>query len=248
MDNDQSLLNEMELQEESATQAFARLDGRIALLSRAVEHLAAERANIDIPDYSATLGQMNARLAAIAQALAGIAGKPTMQWTPEDMAARMDAAAEKSRRADAATLKEAREVHLEAARAMRALIPIAHEGREQRKRLLGAAGSGLLVGCLLWAIIPGVILRALPTGWHMPESMAAHIVGEPALWDAGVRLMRAGDPQAWQTLTAAIEIWRDNRNVLDVCTQKADKNEQPVPCNITVSNGMGGQSSTGRRR
>jgi len=247
MDDEQSLLNETEPQEESATQAFARLDGRIALLSRAVEHLAAERANIDIPDYSATLGQMNARLAAIAQALAGISGKPAMQWTPEDMAARMDAAAEKSRRADAATLKEAREVHLEAAKAIRALIPIAHEGREQRKRLLWAASVGLLSGCLLWATIPGVILRAVPTGWHMPENMAAHIVGEPALWDAGARMMRAGDPQAWRTLVAAIEIWRENRNALDTCTQKARKSEQPVPCTIHISGGMSGRSSTSRR-
>ena len=247
MDDEQSLLNEMEPQEESATQAFARLDGRIALLSRAVEHLAAERSNIDMPDYSATLGQMNARLATIAQTLAGIVGKPAMQLTPEDLGKRMDAVAEKSRRTDAATLKEAREVHLEAARAMRALIPVAHDGREQRKHLLWAVGVGLLAGCLLWAILPGVILRALPTGWHMPEHMAAHIVGEPALWDAGARMMSAGDPQAWRMLTAAAELWRDNRNVLDACTQKAEKNEQPVPCNITVSNGMGGQSSTGRR-
>ena len=247
MDDEQSLLNETEPQEETATQAFARLDGRIALLSRAVEHLAAERSNIDIPDYSATLGQMNTRLAAIAQALVGISGKPAMQWTPEDIAARMDAAAEKSRRTDAAALKEAREVHLEAARAMRALIPVAHEGREQRRHLLWAVSAGLLVGCVLWAIIPGVILRALPTDWHMPESMAAHIVGEPVLWDAGARMMRAGDPQAWRTLIRAVEIWRNNRNSLDACTRKADKSEQPVPCNITVSNGMGGQSSTGRR-
>lgn len=247
MDDEQSLLNEMEPQEESATQAFARLDGRIALLSRAVEHLAAERSNIDIPDYSATLGQMNARLATIAQTLVGIVGKPAMQLTPEDLGKRMDAVAEKSRRADAATLKEAREVHLEAARAIRALIPVAHEGREQRKHLLWAVGVGLLAGCLLWAILPGAILRALPTGWHMPESMAAHIVGEPALWDAGARMMRAGDPQAWRMLTAAVEIWRDNRNALDACTRKAGKSEQPVPCNITVSNGMGDRSSTGRR-
>ena len=149
--------------------------------------------------------------------------------------------------ADAATLKEAREVHLEAAKAIRALIPIAHEGREQRKRLLWAASVGLLSGCLLWATIPGVILRAVPTGWHMPENMAAHIVGEPALWDAGARMMRAGDPQAWRTLVAAIEIWRENRNALDTCTQKARKSEQPVPCTIHISGGMSGRSSTSRR-
>ena len=103
MNDEQSLLNEPE--EETAAHAFARLDGRIAMMARAVEHLAAERASIDIPDYSATLGQMNTRLAAIAQGLASIAEKPAMQLTPEGLAARINAAAETSRATDKATLR-----------------------------------------------------------------------------------------------------------------------------------------------
>src|SRR3546814_1407261 len=66
--------------------------------------------------------------------------------------------------------------------------------RDQRRRLLWAAGGGLLAGMLLWSFLPGVLLRASPQSWHMPENMASNIIGEPSLWEAGARLMQAHDP------------------------------------------------------
>lgn len=233
MEDKRPLLNEPE--QETAAQAFARLDGRIAIMARAVEHLAAERANIDIPDYSATLGQMNSRMAAVAQSLAAIAEKPAMQLTPERLAARMDAAAKQSRATDSAALLEAREGHQEAARTIRSLVGVVRSVHEQRRHLLWAAGSGLLAGCLLWSILPGVVLRALPARWHMPESMAAHIVGEETLWDAGARLMRAGNPDAWQGLTDAVEMRLDNLDVITACDKVAVKAKRPVRCTIKIS-------------
>ena len=44
-----------------AAEAFARLEGELALMRRAVQHLAAERADIVIPDYGATLTDMAGR-------------------------------------------------------------------------------------------------------------------------------------------------------------------------------------------
>ncbi|PBN44743.1 DUF6118 family protein [Sphingobium sp. D43FB] len=206
MKDEQSALNEPK--EETAAQAFARLDGRIAMMARAVEHLAAERASIDIPDYSATLGQMNTRLAAVAQGLAAIAQMPAMQLTPEKMAARMDAAAVSARATDKDTLREAREGHQEAARIIHSLARTISSAHEQRRHLIWAASAGLAAGCLLWSILPGAVLRALPTSWHMPEGMAAHIMGEASLWDAGERMMHAGDADAWEAITAAPETRR----------------------------------------
>lgn len=234
MDDEQSQLSEPEPAAETAAQAFARLDGRIALMSRAVEHLAAERASIDIPDYSATLGQMNTRLAAIAEELADIAEKPAMLLTPEGLAARMDAAAEQSRRTDSATLREAREAHQEAAKIIRDLVGALREKQEQRMRLLWAACGGLFVGCLLWSFLPGVVARTLPEHWHMPERMARYMVGEPTLWEAGTRIMRADSPKAWQAIADAAEIVRDNREAIDACEQGARKAKHPVRCTITI--------------
>ena len=168
VNDEQSLSNEPGPESETAAHAFARLGGRIAMTFRAVENLAAERANIDAPDYGATLGQMNTRLVAIAQGLADIAEKPAILLTPEALAARMDAAAEKSRRTESAALREARESHQEAARIIRDLTGAVREQREQLVRLSRAWGSG-------------VVARALLEGWHMSERMARHMVCEPTL-------------------------------------------------------------------
>lgn len=241
MSDEQSPSNEPEATPETAAQAFARLDGRIALMSRAVEHLAAERANIDIPDYSPTLGQMNTRLAAIAQGLAGIAEKPAMFLTPEGLATRMDEAAEKSRRNDSATLREAREAHQEAARIIRDLVGAVRKRQEQRMHLLWTAGGGVLAGCLFWSFLPGVVARTLPQGWHMPERMARHMVGEPTLWEAGTRIMRADSPEAWQAIADAAEMRRDNREAIGNCEQAARKAKRSVQCTVSIVAEGGGE-------
>jgi len=237
MPDEESLLNEPEPAPETAAQAFARLDGRIAMMSRAVEHLAAERASIDIPNYSATLGQMNARLAVIAQGLAGIAEKPAMLLTPEGLATRMDAAAEKSRRADSASLREAREAHQEAARIIRDLAGVVRAKHEQRKRIRSAVGGGVLAGSLLWSFLPGLVARTLPAAWHLPERMARHMVGEPTLWEAGIRIMRADNPAAWNAIAYAAELRRDNREAIDACEKAAVEIKQPVRCTIRIRAG-----------
>jgi hypothetical protein len=234
MDDEQSLLNEPEPQEETAVQAFARLDRRIAMMTRVVESMAVERMNIEVPDYSATLEQMNTRLVALTKGMAVIADKPAMTMTPEGLAARMNAAAEQSRTADRATLREARETHQALARIIHSLVGVLRGADEQRKRLLWAAEGGLAAGCLLWSILPGVVLRALPTSWHMPESMAAHVIGEPSLWDAGARMMRAADPDLWASINIATRMRHDNYDTIAACERTAVRARGQVRCVIRV--------------
>lgn len=229
-----ALPGEPEPEEETAAQAFARLDGRIAMMARAVEHLAAERASIDIPDYGATLEQMNTRLATVAQGLGEIAGKPAMRMTPEGLAARMDAAAEAARAADRKILREAREGHEEATRIIRSFVRVIQGTREQRKRLSWAAGGGMIAGCVLWSILPGAVLRAFPVSWHLPESLAAHIIGDDTLWDAGARMMRADDPGSWQSLIDAAHVRQENRDAIAVCERAANTAKHPTACTIRV--------------
>lgn len=161
------------VENDPAAEAFARIEGEMALVRRAVEHLAAERADIIIPDYGTTLGEMAGRLGEMAQLLAAIAGKPAMQMTPEDFAARMQAAAAQARRDDHIALADAQRQHVEAVRSLRALVGDAASIAEQRRHLKWAAGGGLLAGCLLWAILPGFVARILPVSWHLPERIAA---------------------------------------------------------------------------
>jgi hypothetical protein len=65
-----------------SAEAFARLEGKVVLMRRTVEQLAAERADIVIPDYGATLGNMAARLGEMSETLNAIARRPAMQFTP----------------------------------------------------------------------------------------------------------------------------------------------------------------------
>lgn len=223
-----------EVESDPATEAFARLEGEMALMRRAVEHLAAERADIIIPDYGTTLGEMAGRLGEMSLSLFAIVSKPAMQMTPEDMAARMQAAATQARRDDHIALADAQRQHGEAVRTLRAFAGDVASLNEQRRRLKWAAGGGLLAGCLLWAVLPGLVARILPASWHLPERIAARTVGEPTLWEAGSRIMRADSPEAWNALTQAAELARDNREAIDACERDARKANQPVRCAIRI--------------
>ncbi|KGB55007.1 hypothetical protein FG91_01636 [Sphingopyxis sp. LC81] len=210
-----------------ATRAFNRLEGEMALMRRAVEHMAAEKAEIDVPDYGSTLSE-------IAKRLVSIERKPAMQMTPEDMGARTAAAAAVARREDKAAIAEAKQQHGEAARALRALLGTAATINEQRRHLRWAAGGGLLAGVLLWSVLPGAIVRSLPQSWHLPEKMAAHVVGAPSLWEGGVRLMRADSPEAFQAISAAADMRRDNREKIAACEKAALSAKKQVRCTIRI--------------
>ncbi len=69
-----------------ATQAFARLERQMALMRRAVEHLATEPTDAVVPDYSATLGKIAGDLAKVTQAVTQIVDEPALKNTPQTMA------------------------------------------------------------------------------------------------------------------------------------------------------------------
>lgn len=217
-----------------ATEAFSRLEREMALMRRAVEHLAAEKADITIPDYTVTLGEILQRLGAAHQTLRTIVDKPAMSLTPESLARRIDQAAQQARRTDHEELRGACNQYDHASHDLRGLVATVRTAHEQGRHLWWAAGGGLLAGCLLWAILPGIILRALPDSWHGPEKMAAHIVGEPSIWEAGARLMRAGNPEAWRGVVEAAQMVRDNRETIGGCEKAAAKTAEPVRCTIDV--------------
>jgi hypothetical protein len=216
-----------------ATQAFARLAGKVDLLEAAIAGLAAKREAA--PDYSETLGEIAALLGKIREAIKTLARRPAMMLTPDDMAQQIAAASEMARAKDSAIITQARDRIDTAASHMERLAGTVTTTREQRGRLLWAAGGGLFAGMLLWSFLPGVILRALPQSWHMPEAMATHIIGEPTLWEAGTRLMRADSPKDWNTLIQAAGVLDDNRKTIEKCRVAASSTGQPTRCVIYVA-------------
>ncbi|MDV3479520.1 DUF6118 family protein [Sphingobium yanoikuyae] len=118
--DEQSLLNgpDPEPPTGTATEAFARLvarvealeqrlDGRLAVIARALEHIAAEQHSIEVPDYNPTLAKINAALAELAKHMKAFSQSEALKLTPESMAERIIVSAEAARETDKATIKQA---------------------------------------------------------------------------------------------------------------------------------------------
>ncbi len=217
-----------------AAQAFAELRGEVALLRRAVEQLASERADIVLPDYSATLGKIALTLGEIGGDMEQMAASPALKLTPESLAQRIDAAAQGARRSDHAAQIEAHDQLDKATVDMRQIVATARTADEQRRRLAWVGGGALLAGMMLCSFLPGMIARSVPTPWHWPEHIAARTMREPTLWEAGVHLMQAGNPEAWNSITRATDIARANSDSITACEKTASKGKHAVRCTIRI--------------
>ena len=217
-----------------AAEAFARLEGELALMRRAVQHLAAERADIVIPDYGTTLTDMAKRLGAISRGINTIADHPALQLTPDSLGTRIEAVAESARRSDHDKIRQARADMDHATRDLRSLTAQARTAGEHRQQLFQVAGGCVLAGILLWSFLPGTIARAMPDSWNLPERIATRMVGASSIWDAGARMMQAGDPQAWNALLHAADIQRDNREAIEACRKSAATSRQAVRCTVRI--------------
>ena len=222
------------VESDPAAEAFARLEGELALMRRAVQHLAAERADIVIPDYGATLTEMTKRLEEMVENLDCIEEHPAMQVTPDSFGRRIEAAAEAARRDDQTRINNAYNELRQATQDMRGVTSHARNSADQRRTVFQAVGGGVLGGILLWSFLPGTIARSVPESWHWPERMAARMVGESSRWDAGTRLMQSESPQALNVLERAADLLRDNREAIEACQKSAANAKQPVRCTVRI--------------
>lgn len=247
MDDDQNLVNEPEPdpRPDTAAQAFGRLEarvggmeqrleGRLSMLTRAVEHITVEKQSLEIPDYSPTLAKQGGHLATMAGQMKRLADAPAMQLTPESMAERMLAASEAAREPEKATIKQAQALHRESQADLMRAIGAIRTKQEQRWHLLYTGIGTALAVSLLWLLYPGWAASIGPQSWNWPERVARRVLGEPTLWDAGIRLMRADNPEAWQAIVNAAEMARENRGTLTACQEAASKAKEPVRCTIRV--------------
>ncbi len=217
-----------------AAEAFARLEGELALMRRAVQHLAAERADIVIPDYRTTLTEMVKWLGEIDKCLKNMADHPAMQMTPDSIGNRITAVAEAARRSDQDRISQARSDLHHASQELRNVSAHTRTVADQRQQLIRVAGGALLAGILLWSFLPGTIARGVPESWHWPERMAARLVGAPTVLEAGIRLIRSQNPEAWAAMLDTERLERENREVLTRCRAKAAKDRHAVDCSLRV--------------
>jgi hypothetical protein len=247
MDDEQSLLNEPEPEPrpDAAVEAFARLservaameerlEGRMAVMARALEHIAIEKRSLEFPDYGPTLAKMNGYLATLAGQTKTIMDAPAMQLTPEGMAERIVEAAHAARATDRATIKQSQELHHQVHADQLRAVGAIRTKQKQRWHMLYCGGGAALAVLLLWLVYPGWAASIGPQSWLWPERVARRTLGEATLWGAGIRLMRTENPEGWQAIVDAANLARENRDTLAACQKAVAKAKKPVNCTVRV--------------
>lgn len=218
-----------------ATEAFARLEGEMAMVRHTVQNMARERADIVIPDYTATLSKMANQLERISDSLTAIGNKPAIELTPEDIAVQIKRASHDMLRDTSDLLRQGRRDFDSATGQLSAMVGRVRAEAEQKRQASHFASMGLVAGILLWSILPGTIARAMPESWQWPERIARKAVGEPTIVEAGIRLIRSQNPAAWEELAATQITLAENREVLARCHERALNTERPVHCTIKIA-------------
>jgi hypothetical protein len=142
---------------DEAAAAFEELRQEIALMRRALAGLSAERASIEIPDYSQTLGQMGKALNLILRTNKEISEAPALRMNAQNWAEQIAAASRTARQADREALDRARSGLDEIARAMSASLDSARTANTQLIWMLCAAGGGLVVGVLISVLVSRLV-------------------------------------------------------------------------------------------
>lgn len=223
--------------EDEAARAFDDLRGEITLLRRAIERLTAERAGDGhAADYSETLGVIAANVTATAQAVDALVKSPALSLPPEEIGRQITAAGFDARREDHRLFAAAKQGMDDVAARLDRQLRSHIEAGEQRRRLWQVGAGCLAVGMILWAVLADPIARSLPASWLAPERMAARSLRMP-MWEAGQRLMRAGDAAAFAGVLTADRLATANRDTLAACRRQAARTEKTVRCTIEVEAG-----------
>ncbi len=239
-------MSEDEHEPETAQEAFARVEGELALLRRAVERMAVERAEVpEQPDYSETLGGMVQKIDATLQRADALVAAAKEGATPRHVVDRIVAAGADARAEDRRTIATAAAELKDATRVLQGVTASARRGDEQNRWLMWAAIGGMVFGMILWAALAGVVARAVPASWQWPEKMAARTLAMP-MWAGGQRMMQAASPDAFAALGAGDRIVAANREALEACRKRADRERGAVRCTVEVSSSGQGKRQQSR--
>jgi len=213
--------------------AFEAMTHKLAALVAAVEGFAARQQELHSRDYTEDLARIHACQDDAAAALETLASSPALQLTPETIAGQIYHAT--------ARASEVERQHFGAARidldrtvfTINDIVQSILRGLQQLRWLGIAAAIGVVTGFLLGWVVPDVVDREVPEGWHWPEERAASLLQRDG-WAAGERMLQVYDPQRWSALRDAASVWASNAKALEACQQRAAKVGKGVSCSISV--------------
>lgn len=213
-------------EQDDAARAFADLAAEVRVMRRAMEALEAKKPT----DYAPTLAEFAQKLEKLTLATVTMAERPAMRLTPDAYAAQIGRAADDAARPAAAELQRVQTLTGTLERALGAV----RTREDQHRQMLRTGGGALAIGALLCVLLLPPIARALPTSWHVPEKLAAGVVGENR-WTAGQRMMTSYAPGAWENIARGAELIVGNQKALDACRKDVERTERAQRCSVQVS-------------
>ncbi|PZR78120.1 MAG: hypothetical protein DI537_42445 [Stutzerimonas stutzeri] len=231
------MADEDQVGDDAAAEAFEELRAEVTLLRRAVERLAAERAELPQPkDYDETLGRIAKAINTLAERMDVLADRPGISITPEGIARQVAAAASTVRAEDQRTIAAAGKSLEDATRALHGYVVTARRGDEQNRWLAWTAIGGVALGIFLWAVFAGAVARTVPESWLWPERMAARTLRLDT-WTAARRLASVSQPETWNAMVRGSVLIEDNRAAIERCRRAAARTREAVPCTLQVAAG-----------
>jgi hypothetical protein len=208
-------------------QAFEDLRAEVSVLRKAIEALPDAMDRNRSPDYSPDFAVIGQGMDAIGVSLENLQKHPALKMTPEQHGAAIA-------NAGGALIREAvQKFDLAAQGADRErynitnLIGTVRSKADQRFYLTIAVAIGLVVG---FGVFP-VVMRTMPFGIN--SAMAA-VIMHANRWDAGMALMKAGNPDGWAQLVADTRLVTENRSKITACRDTATKTKKEESCSIAV--------------
>jgi hypothetical protein len=208
-------------------QAFEDLRAEVSVLRKAIEALPDALDRNRSPDYSPDFAVIGQGMDAIGVSLENLQKHPALKMTAEQHGAAIA-------NAGGALIREAvQKFDLAAQGADREcynitnLIGTVRSKADQRFCLTIAVAIGLVVG---FGVFP-VVMRTMPFGIN--SAMAA-VIMHANRWDAGMALMKAGNPDGWARLAADADLVSANREKITDCRTAAAKAKKEQRCAITV--------------
>jgi hypothetical protein len=220
-----------------AAAAFRTLNLRIAGQTAAIEGFAARQQEIFGRDYRDDLAKIQAEQVKAWEAILTLNARPAMALTPKDITAQLAEGGRSVRASDHDALTIAYRRFDAATADLNALVSSAKTAEAQRTARWDAvclSGTiGMAIGAALLAFLSTPLANALPADWRRPEAIAAQIMRTDE-WDAGWRLLEAGNQRGANLVADSFRIMKDNIPAIDACRMAAAPDQQVTSCTIQL--------------
>lgn len=215
-------------------QALEMIAQRLVGLSTSIDGLAERQQDLLGRDYSAELAHIRKATQAMAEGIKVLAARPALALTPEVIARQIEAAATEGREADQAAWANARQDLQGATASLASVTASQRNARQQNQWLAAAAGVALVLGSIGGCTIPPAVDWMVPEAWYWPEKRATSALRRDG-WEAAERLMSVSDPGQWRDVQAAVQLWQENAEAIDICAKRAKGRKlRSVGCAVEV--------------